>query len=65
MKKFFTLIAAVAIAASVNAQDFIIQGGTLQHLITLQVMWCVLMMAILFLILLHLVAQLLKVLWDI
>ena len=27
MKKFFTLIAAVAIAASVNAQDFIIQGG--------------------------------------
>ncbi len=27
MKKFFTLIAAVAMAASVNAQDFVIQGG--------------------------------------
>lgn len=28
MKKFFTLIAAVAMAASVNAQDYVIQGGT-------------------------------------
>lgn len=27
MKKFFTLIAAVAMAASVNAQDYVIQGG--------------------------------------